>query len=79
MSENESDYKNYKLEQDMYKFKADKLPGSRNVFYQICDIEDDDVQNLIKSDENKVSEIILKICKYRMHLQKKFYLIKFLI
>lgn len=39
----------------MYKFKVDKLPSSRNVFYQICDIEDEDVQKLIRSDENKVS------------------------
>ena len=38
----------------MYKFKADKLPSSRNVFYQICDIEDTDVQNLINSEENIV-------------------------
>jgi hypothetical protein len=38
----------------MYKFRSDKLPASRNVFYQICDIEDDDVQKLINSDENKV-------------------------
>jgi general transcription factor 3C polypeptide 5 (transcription factor C subunit 1) len=37
----------------MYKFRADKLPASRNVFYQICDIEDEDVQALIKSDESK--------------------------
>jgi hypothetical protein len=58
LSENEFDYKNYKLEEDMYKFKVDKLPSSRNVFYQICDIEDDDVQKLIRSDENKVSFII---------------------
>ena len=48
------DYKEFKVDEEMYKFKADKLPISRNVFYQICDIEDDDVQALIKSDENKV-------------------------
>jgi len=42
-----------------YKFKADKLPSSRNVFYQICDIEDEDVQNLIKSDNNKVKFLFL--------------------
>ena len=48
------DYKEFKLEEDMYKFKADKLPASRNVFYQICDIDDADVQNLINSEENMV-------------------------
>ncbi len=54
LSENESDdYKNLKFDEDMYKFKADKLPASRNVFYQLCDIEDDDVQALIKSDDNR--------------------------
>jgi hypothetical protein len=47
------------MEEDMYKFKADKLPSSRNVFYQICDIEDEDVQNLIKSDNNKVKLLFL--------------------
>ena len=48
------DYKEFKLEEEMYKFKADKLPASRNVFYQICDIDDADVQNLINSEENMV-------------------------
>ena len=48
------DYKEFKIEEEMYKFRSDKLPASRNVFYQICDIEDDDVQRLINSDENKV-------------------------
>lgn len=38
----------------MYKFKADKMPFSRNVLYQLCDIEDDDIQRLINSDENYV-------------------------
>ena len=55
LSENESDeYKNYKFEKEMYKFNPNKLPTSRNVFYQLCDIEDSDVQYLIRSDENKV-------------------------
>lgn len=49
------DYKNFKIEKEMYKFNPNKLPMSRNVFYQICDIEDNDVQTLIKSDENNVS------------------------
>jgi hypothetical protein len=54
LSENESeDYKNFKFDEDMYKFKADKLPASRNVFYQLCDIDDEDVQALIKSDDNR--------------------------
>jgi general transcription factor 3C polypeptide 5 (transcription factor C subunit 1) len=34
---------------DDYKFKPDKLPISRNVYYQVCDIEDDDVQALLNS------------------------------
>lgn len=38
----------------MYKFSPEKLPASRNVFYQICDIEDEDVQNLIKNEDNPV-------------------------
>lgn len=55
MNENDvDDYKTFKPEEEMYKFKPDKLPGSRNVFYQICDIEDEDVQSLIHSEENKV-------------------------
>lgn len=57
LSENESDeYKNYKFEKEMYKFNPNKLPTSRNVFYQLCDIEDSDVQYLIRSDENKPNE-----------------------
>jgi hypothetical protein len=56
MSENDGDdYKNFKIEEEMYKFKADKLPFSRNVLYQLCDIEDDDIQRLIQSEENIVS------------------------
>lgn len=56
LNENELDeYKTFKPEEEMYKFKPDKLPGSRNVFYQICDIEDDDVQKLIDSEENQSS------------------------
>ncbi len=70
MSENESDYKNYKLEEDMYKFKADKLPSSRNVFYQICDIEDEDVQNLIKSEVNKVNKTKKNVRKFFFFLNK---------
>ncbi len=70
MSENESDYKNYKLEEDMYKFKADKLPSSRNVFYQICDIEDEDVQNLIKSEVNKVNKTKKNVRKLFFFLYK---------
>ena len=38
----------------MYKFKADQLPSSRNVFYQICDIEDDEVQILVHSNDGQV-------------------------
>jgi hypothetical protein len=70
LSENESDYKNYKLEEDMYKFKADKLPSSRNVFYQICDIEDEDVQNLIKSEVNKVNKTKKNVRKLFFFLYK---------
>jgi hypothetical protein len=70
LSENESDYKNYKLEEDMYKFKADKLPSSRNVFYQICDIEDEDVQNLIKSEVNKVNKTKKNVRKFFFFLNK---------
>lgn len=55
------DYKLFRIEDEMYKFKADKLPVSRNVFYQICDIEDDDVKNLIHSEENKVG-IFFSFC-----------------
>ena len=55
MSENENeDYKNIKIEETMYKFKADQLPSSRNVFYQICDIEDDEVQILVHSNDGQV-------------------------
>ena len=54
-SDNE-DYKNPKKEPEMYKFKPDKLPSSRNVFYQLCDIEDEDVQALVQSEENKVNK-----------------------
>lgn len=57
LSENESDeYKNVKFEKEMFKFNPNKLPTSRNVFYQLCDIEDDDVQALIQSDLNKPNE-----------------------
>lgn len=52
------EYKNFKVEKEMYKFNPDKLPASRNVFYQICDIQDDDVQNLIKSDDNLVRNLL---------------------
>jgi hypothetical protein len=47
----------------MYKFKPDKLPFSRNVLYQLCDIEDEDVQKLIQSDDNLVifMTIILQV------------------
>lgn len=45
----EEDYKNLKLDKDMYKFRPDKLPNSRNVFYQLCDIEDEDVKSLLTS------------------------------
>ena len=59
-SENESDdYKSVKLEEEMYKFNANKLPSSRNVFYQICDIDDEDVQSLIRSDDGAVKDKIL--------------------
>ncbi len=55
LSENENeDYKNIKIEETMYKFKADQLPSSRNVFYQICDIEDDEVQVLVHSNDGQV-------------------------
>jgi hypothetical protein len=55
LSENENeDYKNIKIEETMYKFKADQLPSSRNVFYQICDIEDDEVQILVHSNDGQV-------------------------
>ena len=60
MADDLEDYKEFKIEEEMYKFKADKLPVSRNVFYQICDIEDDDVQSLINSDENKVKITFFK-------------------
>ncbi len=40
----------------MYKFKQDQLPSSRNVFYQICDIEDDEVQELVHSNDGKEKE-----------------------
>ena len=43
----------------MYKFKPNKLPFSRNVLYQLCDIEDEDVQKLIEDKENIV--ILIKI------------------
>jgi hypothetical protein len=57
LSDNESEeYKNFKFEKEMYKFDPNKLPASRNVFYQLCDIEDADVQALIKSEENKPNE-----------------------
>lgn len=64
LSENESDeYKNYKFEKEMFKFNPNKLPTSRNVFYQLCDIEDEDVQSLIRSDENKVScSVLFLLC-----------------
>jgi hypothetical protein len=62
MSENDGDdYKNFKIEEEMYKFKADKLPFSRNVLYQLCDIEDDDIQKLIQSEEN-----IVKLIKFQL-------------
>jgi hypothetical protein len=55
ISENDGDdYKNFKIEEEMYKFKADTLPFSRNVLYQLCDIEDDDIQSLIQSEQNMV-------------------------
>ena len=55
ISENENeDYKNIKIEETMYKFKADQLPSSRNVFYQICDIDDDEVQILVHSNDGQV-------------------------
>ena len=55
LSENESDeYKNFKFEKEMYKFNPNMLPKSRNIFYQLCDIEDADVQELLQSDDNKV-------------------------
>lgn len=38
----------------MYKFKADQLPSSRNVFYQICDIEDAEVQALVHNNDGQV-------------------------
>lgn len=56
MSENESDdYRNIKVEEEMYKFKANKLPTSRNVFYQLCDIDDQEVQEIINDKSNRVS------------------------
>ena len=61
MSENETDdYKNFKIEEEMYKFKANKLPFSRNVLYQLCDIEDEDVQqklsqNIVINDFNTIN------------------------
>lgn len=39
----------------MYKFKPDELPHSRNVFYQMCDIEDEEVQKLVHSNDGKES------------------------
>jgi hypothetical protein len=56
MSETDiEDYKNIKIEETMYKFKQDQLPSSRNVFYQICDIEDDEVQTLVHSNDGRVN------------------------
>lgn len=49
------DYKNLKLDKEMYRFKPDKLPSSRNVFYQLCDIDDDDVKSLVYSQDPSVS------------------------
>jgi hypothetical protein len=48
------DYKNIKFDETMYKFKHDQLPSSRNVFYQICDIEDDEVQAIVHSNDGTV-------------------------
>jgi len=48
-----SDYKNITYEDTIYKFKADQLPSSRNVFYQICDIEDSDIQTVVHANDGK--------------------------
>jgi hypothetical protein len=57
LSESESEeYKTFKFEKEMYKFNPNKLPTSRNVFYQLCDIEDADVQSLIQASDNKPNE-----------------------
>ena len=61
LSESESEeHKTFKIEKEMFKFNPNKLPTSRNVFYQICDIEDNDVQSLISSDENRVWNFVFE-------------------
>jgi hypothetical protein len=46
----------------MYKFNANKLPTSRNVFYQLCDIEDEEVQEIINNLSNRVTFLIEHFC-----------------
>lgn len=63
LNENDaSDYKNIKIEETMYKFKSNQLPSSRNVFYQICDIEDKEIQELVHSNDAQVIELFLNNC-----------------
>lgn len=41
------------VDESVYSFIPDVLPGQRQVFYQLCDIHDDQLQEIIHSSDGK--------------------------
>ena len=44
------------VDETTYSFSPDVLPGQRQVFYQLCDIHDDQLQEIIHSSDGGESK-----------------------
>ena len=47
------------IDEAAYVFQPDRLPSQRQLYYQLCDIRDEELQQLIHSNDGKETECIV--------------------
>ena len=50
------------IEETAFKYFPDRLPTQRQLYYQLCDIMDDQLQEIIHSNDGKEKECTVSSC-----------------